>query len=71
MDVADRYQDGLEALFDRLTEHPESGIGVAYIRAGYRRAVYKNHSVYYRIEDDEILIVRILRRQNVDDQLPN
>jgi len=66
---ADAYMDGVDAAFESLTVHPRKGAAVDYIRAGYRRFVYQSHSIYYRIEDAEIVIVRLLGRQNAEDQL--
>lgn len=35
----------------------------------YRRTVYKSHSIYYEIESDTVLIVRILGQQNIESAL--
>jgi toxin ParE1/3/4 len=61
---ADRYYNGLIARFEELAENPRFGQAVDHIRPGYRRSVYGRHSIYYRIDPDEIVIVRILGRQD-------
>jgi toxin ParE1/3/4 len=68
---ADRYCAGLDGLLDELTRHPKRGAPVDHIRRGYRRAVYQSHSVYYRLDDEGILIVRILGQQDTGAQLPD
>ncbi len=58
------YQNGLKQRFRELTEQPKLYACVDHIRQGYRRSVYHAHSIYYRVESERILIVRILGRQN-------
>ena len=41
---------------------------VQHIRKGYRRSVCGVHSIYYRIEE-EVIIVRILGRQEPEEAL--
>ena len=38
--------------------------------AGYRLSVYRRHSIYFRPIDGGVLIVRILRNQDVGAALP-
>jgi toxin ParE1/3/4 len=45
--------------FDSLFEY-----GIDNIDGGYRRAVFRAHSIYYRVESTHIVIVRILGRQD-------
>jgi len=37
---------------------------IDHIRQGYRHSVYQVHSIYYKIDRDFVLIVRILGREN-------
>lgn len=34
------------------------------IREGYRRSVYRSHSIYYRVEGDYVEVMRILSKQD-------
>jgi len=61
---ADDYYDGLVQRFQRIAETPLMYPDVSYIREGYRRSVYGVHSIYYRIEADHVLIVRIIGQQD-------
>lgn len=61
---ADEYYDGLVAFFQSIGDNPLSYARVDAIRQGYRRAPYFNNSVYYRQEENEVVIVRILGREN-------
>lgn len=63
-DRADRYYDGLIERFEQLAENPRLYPAVDHIRPGYRRSVYGRYSIYYRIDQDEIMIVRILGQQD-------
>ncbi len=58
------YVEGMKQRFSELTENPLLWQAVDSIRAGYRRSVYESHSIYYRVDVGEIVIVRILGRQN-------
>jgi toxin ParE1/3/4 len=61
---ADRYYNGLIERFEELAENPRLWQAVDHIRPGYRRSVYGRHAIYYRIDPDAIVIVRILGRQD-------
>lgn len=70
VNAADQYYDGLIARFAQIVETPQLWQAVDYIRAGHRRSVYGAHSIYYRIEANGVLIVRILGRENLETSLP-
>ena len=61
---ADRYYNGLRERCEALAENPRLWQAVDHIRPGYRRSVYGRHSIYYRIDPDAIVIMRILGRQD-------
>jgi len=58
------YQKQLISRFIELVKQPLFYPSVDYIRQGYRRSVCGINSIYYRIEKNEILIVRILGKQD-------
>ncbi|MEZ4458159.1 MAG: type II toxin-antitoxin system RelE/ParE family toxin [bacterium] len=60
---SESYRELLRAKFEQIAENPLLFPRVDEIRAGYRRAVVGSHSVFFRIEDQQIQIVRILRGQ--------
>lgn len=62
---ADLYYDGLIQRFHELVETPRLWQAVDHIRAGYRRSVYKSHSIYYRIDGDDVEIMRILGYEDI------
>ncbi len=64
LDQAIEYLDGLIRRFSKLAETPNQWQAVEHIRPGYRRSVYGSHSIYYRVEADEIVVVRILGQEN-------
>ena len=54
------YKTDLGKQFIALCDNPEIGASYNHIKAGLRRYVYRSHSIYYRIENSYILILRIL-----------
>ncbi len=48
LEEADRW-DGLFERFEKLAENPYLFRVVDYIRTGYRRSVYRRHSIYYGV----------------------
>lgn len=61
---ADAYQRGMIERFAQLAERPSLYPSVGHIQPGLHRSVYQSHSIYYRVESEEIVIVRILGRQD-------
>ncbi|MFN2288671.1 MAG: type II toxin-antitoxin system RelE/ParE family toxin [Chromatocurvus sp.] len=65
VDQALSYQNGMKQRFAKLVEQPKLYPAVDHIRTDYRRSVYGSHSIYYRIESQSIVIVRILGQQDL------
>ncbi|NKB54705.1 MAG: type II toxin-antitoxin system RelE/ParE family toxin [Alphaproteobacteria bacterium] len=63
LDQARRYRDDLTKLFSSLAENPLMGRDHGHIRPGYRRHIHARHSIYYRVRDDRIEIMRILHER--------
>ncbi len=57
---ADAYLESVDASLTKLGEHPQLGVDVDSLRAGYRRFMHKQHAIYYRPSKPGILVVRIL-----------
>lgn len=64
LEQAEAYVAGLEARFERLAEYPLRYPSIDHVRSGYRASVYGSHTIYYRTDEDGVLIVRILGRQD-------
>jgi len=61
---ATRYLTALDAFLHQLAEHPLLvGRGCDAIRPGYRRAEQGSHVVFYKIDKEGVLVVRILHRK--------
>ncbi len=69
LEQAEHYVAGLLERFDELTASPQLWQAVDHVRAGLRRCVYGSHSIYYRIAQDEIVIVRILGKEDRETSL--
>ena len=70
MAQARKYQQGLEARFEAIADNPMLYQAVDHIMPGYRHSVYGSHTVYYRIDAEGVLIVRVLRSQDPSHELP-
>jgi toxin ParE1/3/4 len=64
IEQSDRYRDQLKKRFSLLAHQPMLYPAVEHIRTGYRRSVCGVHSIYYRIEDNTVEIMRILKHQS-------
>ena len=64
-DQAERYQLTLQDKVSVITDNPSFGADYDHIRPGLRRAECIAHSIYYRPEQDGILIFRFLHK-NMD-----
>lgn len=63
---SNKYRDQLKRRFVLIVKQPLFFPEVNHIHEGYRRSVCGSHSIYYKIEKDNILIVRILGRQDLN-----
>ncbi len=67
---ADEYLRELEHAFGRIGGNPMIGRACDQVRAGYRKHSVASHTVYYRLADADVEVVRILhQRMDVDRQL--
>lgn len=62
-DVADDYLAGLEFACERLQEFPEMAAVYPRLRPAVRCLIYRSHRVFYRADDDSVLILRILHHR--------
>ena len=69
LNKANEYYDTMFSKFSQIAVEPYLYVSVDELRKGYRRAIYGSHSIYYRLTDDGVEIMRILGQQNPDDQL--
>ena len=69
IEKSDQYRDKLEQKFISMAEQPYLYPAVDHIHDGYRRGVCGVHSIYYKIEQHGIAIIRILGRQDLDKAL--
>ncbi len=67
---ADTYLSELLDAFDSIEKFPEIGRDISILRAGYRRHEFKRHSIFYKIEDNRVVIIRVLdNRRDADRHL--
>lgn len=66
-DIADRFVDRATALFLRIAAEPYLGRRRDELRAGMRSFPFGNHLVFYRVQEDTVLILRVLHgRRDID-----
>jgi len=70
LDRALDYVGGMKRQFEAVAENPALYQSVDHIRPGYRRCVYRTHSLYYTAGQDGVIIIRILGREHAQAVLP-
>ena len=55
-----KYHLGLESRFELMSEFPRIGIPTYDLHPGLYRQPFKAHTIFYTIQPDHILIVRVL-----------
>jgi len=70
-DRAHAYYQGLVLQLKQIAMTPLRYPSVEDIRPGYRRCVYKSHSIYYTIGEEVVMIIRVLGAQDVGNSLPS
>lgn len=63
---ADKYFEAFFRHFDLIAEQPFSFETVDHIRKGYRRCVCGVDAIYYRIHEDNVEIMAIIGRQDLN-----
>jgi toxin ParE1/3/4 len=63
------YYDCLAEQIESIAASPLHYPAKDDIREGYRLCVYKSHSIYFKYQNDEVLIVRILNGQDIENAL--
>ena len=69
IDQSNHYRDQLKHRFSVLAEQPLLYPAIDHIRQGYRRSVCGVHSIFYRIDGENVEIMRILKKQDPEKQL--
>jgi len=69
IEVAERYYWSLFEKFAEIALAPRRFPDVGYIRKGYRRAVHRSHSIYYRESETGIDIMTIINAQDIDQRV--
>lgn len=69
MAQADKYFESFFKYFDLIAERPFSFESVDYIKKGYRRCVCEVDSIYYKINKNQVEIMAIIGRQDLNTTL--
>jgi toxin ParE1/3/4 len=59
---ASAYLDAIEAAFRRIVDFPEAGPLHATVHPPIRSLGCRQHRIFYQVEEDRILVVRILHK---------
>lgn len=60
LERARTYLQGLGDAFESLVENPRMGLDCGHIKHGHRRHTHVSHSIYYRLHDQGIEVLRVL-----------
>lgn len=66
MAQADKYFETFFEYFELIARQPLSFESVDFIRTGYRRCVCGSDSIYYKVNVDEVEIIAIIGKQDLD-----
>lgn len=67
---ADRYYFLIIEEIEYVCENPNTGRNMDHVRKGYRASKVKSHLIFYRINNANVEVVRILHeRMDIDNQL--
>ena len=69
IDRADAYKVGLIERLEHIADSPQQYPAVDDVREGYRRSVYGVNTIYYRVAETHVEIVRVLGRENFETAL--
>lgn len=56
------YLDAVEATFRRIQDFPETGALDAALQGAVRSMICQRHRIYYSLDGDVVLIVRVLHQ---------
>ncbi len=60
VEVAGDYLTGLELACELLREFPEMAAIYPRIRPEMRCLIYRSHRIFYRVDEEQVLVVRVL-----------
>jgi toxin ParE1/3/4 len=63
LEQAERYTDLLAAAFQVLAESPKAASTCDHVRQEYRRRSVERHTIYFRLTDYGIAIIRVLHER--------
>jgi toxin ParE1/3/4 len=66
---AENYFNALCHRFEQITQNPYLYPKVDMIKQGYRRSICGKHSIFYKVTDNAIEIIAILKYQDIIDFL--
>lgn len=66
---ADMYFDSFFEYFDLIASNPYSFESIEHIRNGYRRCVCGSDSIYFRLSNDQVEIMAIIGKQDLESRL--
>jgi len=65
---ADAYLLALEERFSLLASQPRLGRRVDHVRTGYLRYEHASHSIFYRLTENGIMVMRVLHQSMAVEQ---
>lgn len=59
------YYDAMQGRLDEIAKNPLRYPAVNHIHKGYRRSVCGSHSIYYRVDNQVVEIMRLINREDI------
>lgn len=63
IEQARRYRDQLQACLDSIRDNPSLGRSAAELASGLRRIRQQAHVVFYLVDGEQVVIVRVLHHR--------
>lgn len=59
-EIADAYTFGFDEAIDQLAEYPNSGQAHPELGNGIRCLIHRKHRIFYTVDNDLVVIIRII-----------
>ena len=60
---AEKYYFDLQSKFDSILEKTSHSTDYSFVEEGLRRTNHMKHAIFYRLTDQEIIIIRVLHQK--------
>lgn len=63
LNQANQYIADLEQAIIAISENPQVGLAIDFVRPGYRKTIARHHLIIYRLNDISVEVARVLSQK--------